>query len=114
MLIDCDTCTVRGLACGDCVVTVILNNPPQPVELDDAEQAAVNTLAAAGLCHPCGWCRNVIQRAGDRLRRPHKGNAEVDLALHPAEGVVTFPRPSGRLRPPHGQSPGGHRRIART
>jgi hypothetical protein len=52
MLIDCDTCTVRGLACGDCVVTVILNNPPQPVEFDDAEQAAVSTLAAAGLLPP--------------------------------------------------------------
>ena len=28
MLIDCDTCTVRGQGCGDCVVTVLLGAPP--------------------------------------------------------------------------------------
>jgi hypothetical protein len=51
MLIDCDTCTVRGASCRDCVITVILNNP-QPVDLDDDEQAAVISLAAAGLLPP--------------------------------------------------------------
>jgi hypothetical protein len=52
MLIDCDTCTVRGANCRDCVVTAILNNPAQPVELDDAEQTAVGSLVAAGLLPP--------------------------------------------------------------
>ena len=28
MLIDCDTCTVRGHGCDDCVVTVLLGAPP--------------------------------------------------------------------------------------
>ncbi|MGY5882245.1 hypothetical protein [Modestobacter lacusdianchii] len=28
MLIDCDTCTVRGQGCDDCVVTVLLGAPP--------------------------------------------------------------------------------------
>jgi len=28
MLIDCDTCTVRGEGCADCVVTVLLGAPP--------------------------------------------------------------------------------------
>ncbi|MGY1855909.1 hypothetical protein [Modestobacter sp. SYSU DS0290] len=28
MLIDCDTCTVRGQGCADCVVTVLLGAPP--------------------------------------------------------------------------------------
>lgn len=28
MLIDCDTCTVRGVGCADCVVTVLLGAPP--------------------------------------------------------------------------------------
>ena len=50
MLIDCDTCTVRGLACTDCVVTVLLGMPS--VELDDVEQAAISTLAAHGLVPP--------------------------------------------------------------
>jgi hypothetical protein len=52
MLIDCDTCGIRGIGCGDCVVTVILNNPAQPVDLDEAEREAVDSLAAAGLVPP--------------------------------------------------------------
>jgi hypothetical protein len=28
VLIDCDTCTVRGVGCDDCVVTVLLGAPP--------------------------------------------------------------------------------------
>ena len=28
MLIDCDSCTVRGTGCVDCVVTVLLGAPP--------------------------------------------------------------------------------------
>ena len=52
MLIDCDTCSVRGTACRDCVVTIILNNSARPVELDDTEQYAVGTLAAGGLVPP--------------------------------------------------------------
>jgi hypothetical protein len=52
MLIDCDSCTVRGLACGDCVVTVLLGVPPAGVELDEAEQAAITALADQGLVPP--------------------------------------------------------------
>lgn len=49
MLIDCDDCSVRGLACGDCVVTVLLGGPPQGVELDRVEQQALEALADGGL-----------------------------------------------------------------
>ena len=66
MIIDCDTCAVRGPACGDCVVTVLLGSPPLagpapdpvdeaaggPVELDRAEQAAIAVLAGSGLVPP--------------------------------------------------------------
>ncbi|HJQ43185.1 MAG TPA: hypothetical protein VJ831_08885 [Jatrophihabitantaceae bacterium] len=56
MLIDCDTCTVRGAACRDCVVPLILSNPAlpaaHPVEIDESEQDAIDTLAAAGLVPP--------------------------------------------------------------
>jgi hypothetical protein len=50
--IDCDTCQVRGPACGDCVVTVLLGTPPHGVELDAAEQAAISVLADTGLVPP--------------------------------------------------------------
>lgn len=52
MLIDCDGCEVRGLACGDCVVTVLLGTAPEGVELDPGEQAAITVLAQTGLVPP--------------------------------------------------------------
>ena len=48
MQIDCETCPVRGDACGDCVVTALLG-PPQ---LDDREGAALVLLADHGLVPP--------------------------------------------------------------
>ena len=56
MLIDCDSCAMRGLACGDCVVTVLLGAPvaanSDAVELDGAERAALAVLADSGLVPP--------------------------------------------------------------
>lgn len=56
MLIDCDTCQVRGLACGDCVVTVLLGPPrlerDAGVELDGDDRAAIAVLASSGLVPP--------------------------------------------------------------
>ena len=49
MVIDCDDCAVRGDACGDCVVAVLLGAPP---ELEADEQRAIGVLAAAGLIPP--------------------------------------------------------------
>ena len=48
MIIDCDTCTVRGDACHDCVVGVLLGAPA----LDDDQQRAVDVLAASGMIPP--------------------------------------------------------------
>jgi hypothetical protein len=48
VLIDCDTCVVRGLACHDCVVTVLLGPPPE-VGFDEEEQRALAVLASSGL-----------------------------------------------------------------
>lgn len=55
MLIDCDTCEVRGKACADCVVTFLTIGvrPAEPVvELDTEVTAAVSALAAGGLVPP--------------------------------------------------------------
>ncbi len=49
MLIDCDDCVMRDLACADCVVTVLLGAPPGGVEVDDLEQRALAVLADSGL-----------------------------------------------------------------
>ena len=49
--IDCDSCVVRGLACHDCVVTVLLGPPPE-LTLDDEEREALDVLAQSGLVPP--------------------------------------------------------------
>jgi len=48
MIIDCDRCEVRGDACSECVISVLLGAPPA-VEWDGAEQRAVDALAEAGM-----------------------------------------------------------------
>src|SRR4029078_187883 len=45
--IDCDTCVVRGLACHDCVVTVLLGPPPE-LTIDDDERRALDVRAEGG------------------------------------------------------------------
>ena len=52
MLIDCETCVARDIACRDCVVNVLLASPPEPIEIDDAERTALRSLAQAGLVPP--------------------------------------------------------------
>ena len=49
MLIDCDGCAMRDLACSDCVVTVLLGGPPGAIEVDDTERQALDVLADSGL-----------------------------------------------------------------
>jgi hypothetical protein len=63
--IDCDGCAARGPACGDCVVTVLLGAPPDGVELDEAEQRAIEALAEGGLIPPL----RLVPDEG--RRRPH-------------------------------------------
>jgi hypothetical protein len=59
VLIDCDRCAVRGAACSDCVVTVLLGGPPDElvggpdtVVLDAASRDAIAVLADSGLIPP--------------------------------------------------------------
>jgi hypothetical protein len=55
--VDCDTCIARGVACDDCVVSVLLAtaggpSPAGTVDLDADEQAALQALAGSGLVPP--------------------------------------------------------------
>lgn len=76
MLIDCDTCSVQGLHCHDCVITVLLSAPPQSgpqhYELDSIEQIALVSLAEAGLVPPL---RLVPDRADSQRYRDTRGIA---------------------------------------
>lgn len=91
MIIDCDSCEVRGLACGDCVVTALLGAPPSGVHLDEGERAALDALAGSGLVPPL---RLVV--ALDEPRADGCGGAgAADAAL--ADGVPNAP--IGRFDP---------------
>lgn len=59
--IDCDTCVVRGLACHDCVVTVLLGPPPE-LTFDDDERRALEVLAQGGLVPPLRLVRPIPNR----------------------------------------------------
>ncbi|MGI3784372.1 MAG: hypothetical protein ACRYG2_26735 [Janthinobacterium lividum] len=50
--VDCDSCSARGPACTDCVVSVLLGLPGARVDLDDDEQQALSALAGSGLVPP--------------------------------------------------------------
>ena len=50
--VDCDSCSARGPACGDCVVSVLLGMPGPRVDLDSDEQRALSALAGSGLVPP--------------------------------------------------------------
>jgi hypothetical protein len=48
VIIDCDSCRMRGVGCSDCVVSVLLD-APETVEFDEPELRAIDALADAGL-----------------------------------------------------------------
>lgn len=56
--IDCDTCLVRGLACHDCVVTVLLGPPPE-LTMAEEDSRALEALASGGLVPPLRLVRPV-------------------------------------------------------
>jgi hypothetical protein len=51
VLIDCDSCAVRDLACHDCVVTALLGPPGSEagLEMPEDEWRALDALADGGL-----------------------------------------------------------------
>jgi hypothetical protein len=56
MIIDCDSCEVRNIACDDCVVSVLLAAPPAArsgdIEWGEDESGALRALAQVGLVPP--------------------------------------------------------------
>jgi len=69
MIIDCDTCSGQGVHCHDCVISVLLNAPPQQVQLDSDEQIALVRLADAGLVPPLRLVPDPVQRGDERDAR---------------------------------------------
>ncbi|MCW2539753.1 MAG: hypothetical protein JWN95_1478 [Frankiales bacterium] len=86
MLIDCDTCAVRDIACGDCVVSVLLSGERHAVELDSAEQDALGALASGGLLPPLRLVPAWPAEAGAAARSGRSGLAPT------ASSAAVLPR----------------------
>jgi hypothetical protein len=52
MIIDCERCEMRDIACDDCVVTVLLAIPRVGGELHTEETDAIKALSEGGLVPP--------------------------------------------------------------
>jgi hypothetical protein len=79
MLIDCSSCTMRDISCGDCVVSVLLGPVHQTLDLTDREQAALAVLSDSGMVPPL----RLVPVRGDasrpvnvRTRRRRSGSGE--------------------------------------
>ncbi len=51
MVIDCERCEVRGLACGDCVVGVLLGVPGVPSKVGDGPEEPAGRPSGASAVH---------------------------------------------------------------
>ena len=56
MIIDCDNCVVRDIACSDCIVSVILSSKANSI--DEKEEAAFALLSSRGLVPPLRFSEN--------------------------------------------------------
>ncbi len=53
MMIDCDSCTMKRVRCGDCVMSVLLEiSTPDQRDLAEPTLSAISTLAESGLVPP--------------------------------------------------------------
>lgn len=53
MIIDCNTCIMRDLACSDCVVSVLLTISERPTaEITRSEVRAISALSDKGFVPP--------------------------------------------------------------
>jgi hypothetical protein len=85
VLIDCDSCSVRGSACGGCFVAALLGGPP--LERIDGESGhgqdrAVREVAFAALAPEEQAAVEVLRTGG--------------LLAEPQPGWLSAPRPAAR------------------
>jgi hypothetical protein len=83
MLIDCDTCTVRGTGCADCVVTVLLGAPPGrgtgPVVVPLRAPGSTGPVAEAGAAEAPVPAPGVVVELDEVERRAVRALADVGL-----------------------------------
>jgi hypothetical protein len=62
MIIDCDSCIMRDIACKDCVVSVLISAPSnqshEPSELGLEEARVIDLLSSRGMIPPLRYAQN--------------------------------------------------------
>lgn len=61
MIIDCESCIMRDLACKDCVVSVLIPIPStqnQDGELSSEQARVIDLLASRGMVPPLRYAQN--------------------------------------------------------
>lgn len=61
MVIDCERCESRGLACGNCAAAAIVSTDGQVSDLDPAELRALRVLANAGMIAPLRYAPRIAK-----------------------------------------------------
>jgi hypothetical protein len=116
MLVDCDRCALRDIACAECVITVLLDGQ---AGLGREELRALRVLADAGLVPPLRFSTSqaASPHAPAPAASPHApAPAASPLSTAPAPPVSPRPSPP-RQRPPHQVRPTVRptaRRVRRT
>lgn len=79
MIVDCDRCKVRGDACKDCVITVLLGAPPEGIELDGIDRRAQHIVGEADMVSRL----QLVDRGGDHWVT----HAETSITSPPHNGA---------------------------
>jgi hypothetical protein len=91
MIIDCDRCNVRGLACGNCAITFIIVEraapPPQAARAGQPPQATLAPLAAPQLPQSAPQPPQAGPYAAEAPRA-----ADAPTAVQASQGCRTGPR----------------------
>lgn len=62
MIIDCESCVMREIACRDCVVSVLIAAPPSHLdrgsEIGAEESRVIDLLASRGMIPPLRYAQN--------------------------------------------------------
>ncbi len=67
MIIDCDTCLLRDIACRDCVVSVLLGSPDSPdllATISEPEERVIALLSSRGMVPPLRFSVNQSTEIG--------------------------------------------------
>ena len=62
MIIDCESCVMRDIACRDCVVSVLIEAPPSRIdrgsEIGPEESRVIDLLASRGMIPPLRYAHS--------------------------------------------------------